>query len=255
MNLRRCFVPLQLLFLLTASLITTGARPACGQETITLRSGQTQQITILGTTASGIKVQLGDGVMVQPFGNVAQVTMAPPPEFTAAQKAYESGDLKTALSNADAVVSNFRGLPTEWAREAMLTLGDIYVALNQLPKAQAVYADFQRAYPAAGSADINIGLAMIDLSKKDYAAAKARIDPILAQAQALKQRNPPRAASALIGRAFYVSGQIKEQTGDFPGALEDYLRTVTIYPDDRVAAANAQNKADSLRKVHGAAVP
>jgi tetratricopeptide (TPR) repeat protein len=253
MNLRRSFVPLQLLFLVTASLITIGARLACGQETISLRSGQTQQVTILGTTPSGIKIQLGDAVMVQPFGNISAVTMSPPPEFTAARQAYENGDLNTALANAQAVVSNFRGLPTDWAREAMLTLGDIYVSLDQLPKAQAVYSDFQRAYPSAGTADINVGLAMIDLSKKDYPAAKALVDPILSQA--LKQLNVPKAASALFGRAFYVSGQIKEQAGDFPGALEDYLRTVTIYPGDRVAAAHAQDKADSLRQQHGITVP
>ena len=218
-----------------------------------MRNGQTQQVTILGVTSSGIKVQLGQGVMVQPFANVAAVAMPPPPEYAAAQTAYEGGDLKTALNNATSVVRNYRGLPTDWAQHAMLTLGDIYVDLNQLPQAQAIYADYQRAYPAAGTAGISVGLARIDVSKKDYAAAKAKIDPILAQA--LKQRNPPKAASELIGRAYYVSGQIKEQAGDLPGALEDYLRTVAIFPDDRVAAASALEKADALRKEHGTTVP
>jgi hypothetical protein len=48
---------------------------------------------------------------------------------------------------------------------------------------------------------------------------------------------------------------IKEQSGDLPGALEDYLRTVTIFPEDRVAAAVAQASADSLRREHGTTVP
>ena len=56
----------------------------------------------------------------------------------------------------------------------------------------------------------------------------------------------------MIGRAFYVSGQIKEQSGDLPGALEDYLRTVAIFPEDRVAAASAQERADAIRKDNGA---
>src|SRR6202043_1060644 len=154
----------------------------------------------------------GAGEMVQPFANVTQVTMNPPPEFTAAQTAYERGDLPTALANAQAIVGNFRGLPAEWAQEAMLMLGNIYVAMNKLPEAQGAYRDFQRAYPSAGSADVDVGLNRIDVSNKDYDAAKEKIDPILAQA--LKDRTPPKATAALIGRAFYVSGEIKEQSGD-----------------------------------------
>ena len=253
MNLRRCFAPRQLLFLLAAGLIATGVRPAMSQETITLRNGQVMQARVLGVTPTGIKVEMGQAVMVQPFSNVTQVSMEPPPEFTAAKAAYEKRDLETARQNAEAVVQNYKGLPTEWAREAMLLLGDIDVALNQLPKAQAAYEDFRKAYPSAESADVTVGLARIDVSKKDYAAAKAKIDPILVQA--LKLRNPSKAASALIGRAFYVSGQIKEQSGDLPGALEDYLRTAAIFPEDRVAAADAQERADALRKEHGVTAP
>jgi tetratricopeptide (TPR) repeat protein len=253
MNLRRCFVPRQLIFLLAAGLIISGGRLAPGQETITLRSGQTQQVTILGVTPSGIKVQMGEGVMVEPFSNISQVTMNPPPEYSAAMAAYESGDLQRALTLADSIVTNYRGLPTDWAQEAMRMLGDVYVTLGQVPRAEAAYKDYQRAYPGAGADDVNVGLASIDVANKDYAAAGAKIQPVLDQA--LKQRNPPRQAAALIGRAFYLSGEIKEHTGDLSGALEDYLRTVTIFPEDRVAAAGAQANADALRKEHGATAP
>jgi tetratricopeptide (TPR) repeat protein len=224
-----------------------------GQETITLRSGQTAQVHILGVTSSGLKVQVGEATMVQPFSNLTQVTMSPPPEFVAAQAAYESGDIQRALSLNTSVVGNFRGLPTDWAREAVLMQGDIYMSLGQLQQAEASYKDYQAAYPGAGSADVNVGLAGIDVANKDYDAAKAKISPILDQA--LKQRNLPKATAQLIGRAFFVSGKIKEQTGDLTGALEDYLRTVTIFPEDRIAAAGAQAAADNLRKEHGVTAP
>ena len=254
MNLRRCFAPLQLLFLLAAGLLATGARPALSQETIVLRNGQNLQARILGTTPSGIRMVIGQGEMVQPFANVTAVTMDPPPEFTAGRAAYEKNDLETARNNTAAVVANFKGLPTDWARQAMLLLGDIDVGMNQLQKAAADYQDYQRTYPAAAqSADIAVGLARIDVSKKDYAAAKAKVDPILAQA--LKLKNPAKTTAALIGRAFLVSGQVKEQSGDLPGALEDYLRTTAIFPEDRVAAASAQERADAIRKQPGITVP
>jgi len=218
-----------------------------------MRNGQTQQVKILGVTPTGIKVQMGDAVMVQPFANFTQVTMNPPPAFTAAATAYENGDMHGALALAEYLTTTYRGLPTDWAREAMLMLGDIYVALNRLPEADAAFKDYQRAYPGAGSAEANVGLASIDVANKDYEAAKAKIGPILDGA--LKVRNPPHAAAALIGRAYYVSGKIKEQSGDLTGALEDYLRTVTIFPEDRMAAASAQAEADALRKAHGVTVP
>jgi len=252
MKLRRCFAPRQLLFLV-AGLIATGARPAFSQETITLANGQTQEVTILGVTPSGIRVRMGNAEMVEPFSNVAQVSMPAPPEFEAAQAAYEKGDVQTALTNATAVVQNYRGLPSEWAQEAMLMVGDIYVSMNQLSQAEVAYKDFQSAYPSAGGADASVGLARIDIANGDYAAAKAKIDPITAQA--LKLRNPPKAAAALIGRAFLVSGEIKEQSGDLPGALEDYLRTAAVFPEDSLAAATAQQRADALRKAHGTIVP
>ena len=74
MNLRRCFVPRQLLFLLAAGLISTGIQSARGQETVVLRNGQTLQATVLGTTPTGVKLQMGSAVMVQPFGNVVSVS-------------------------------------------------------------------------------------------------------------------------------------------------------------------------------------
>jgi tetratricopeptide (TPR) repeat protein len=253
MNLRRCFVPRQLIFLLAAGLIFSGERPALGQEAITLRTGQTEQVRILGVSPSGIKVQFGQAVMVQPFSNITAVTMSAPPEYSAAMAAYESGDIHRALTLADSVVTNYRGLPTDWARESMRMLGDVYVALGDVPKAAAAYKDYQRAYPGAGAEEVNVGLATIDVADKDYSAASAKIQPLLDGA--LKQPNPTKATAALIGRAFYLSGEIKAQSGDLPGALEDYLRTVTIFPQDRVAAAGAQAAADALRKEHGTTVP
>ena len=127
--------------------------------------------------------------MVQQFSAVTAVTMDPPPEFVAAQTAYSNGDLQTAFKDDSAVAANFRGLPTDWARQAMLMLGDIYVGLNQIPKAQAAFADFQRAYPANKS-DANVGLAGIDVANKNYAAAKEKIQPILDEA--VKVRTAPR---------------------------------------------------------------
>jgi tetratricopeptide (TPR) repeat protein len=131
-------------------------------------------------------------------------------------------------------------------------MGDIDLALNHLPEAQAAYTDYQSAYPTASPDDVAVGLAGIDLANNDPASAGQKIAPILDQA--LKQRAPSGATAALYGRAFLISGKIGEHTGDYSGALEDYLRAAVVFPEDRVAAASAQTAADSLRKSHSVTV-
>ena len=98
----------------TASMVRVSQQRAKLGEDFNQLSGE--DATVLGYMAHG-----GHGC-ISVTSNVAPRLCS---EF---HLAWQKGDLKTALSNADAVVSNFRGLPTEWARKAMLTLGDIYVA-------------------------------------------------------------------------------------------------------------------------------
>jgi tetratricopeptide (TPR) repeat protein len=256
MNLRRCFVFRQLLFLLIAALITPSGLAASGQESITLRGGSVLPGTILGVTPQGIQLQTSGGnTSTVSFALVEKVTMDPPPEFTAAQTAYGNGDMKVALKNATAVVRTFRGLPTEWAQQALLLLGDIYTAMKQYPQAAAVYADFKKVYPGAPGDNVSVAMAQMDIAHEDYEAAGKKLDDSGILAAALKKRNLSKTDAALYGRAFYISGQIKEHAQDFQGALEDYLRTVAIFPGDRLAAANAQERADALCKDHGISVP
>jgi tetratricopeptide (TPR) repeat protein len=253
MKLRRGLVPRQLLFLLVTALITPGARIARGQDTITLKGGAPQQVTILGVTPNGISVQMGAAQMVEPFSSVEAVTMNPPPQFTAAVAAFQHGQIDVAFSNASAVLQAYRGLPTDWMRHTMQMLGDIYLSKGYLDSAEKIYTDYRKEYPTASAQDVDVGLAGIDVAKKNYDAAKEKIDPITEAA--LKQKDPPPELVPLLGRAFYISGQIKEQAGDLPGALQDYLRTVAVFPQDAVAAAGAQGRADALRKNHDVTVP
>jgi len=60
---------------------------------------------------------------------------------------------------------------------------------------------------------------------------------------------------ASYSQTFYLLGQIAESQQDFPAALEDYLRTVTLFPADRLAVAHSKERADALRKEHSTTVP
>lgn len=218
-----------------------------------MKDGKLQQARVLGVNGSTVEMRVGNGTVGIPIGSIAEVAMPAPPEFSAALAAYGAKDFPKALKSIQSVLDKFKGLPADWAQQAAAMLGDIYVAMNEPERAEAAYRDFQKIYPGAGAAQAEVGLARIAVSKKDFAAAKETLEPITEQA--LKAKDVPRGLGAAYGQAFYLSGQVKEAGGDFAGALEDYLRTVTIFPQDRLAVVDAQERADVLRKEHAVTVP
>ena len=150
------------------------------------------------------------------------------------------------------VADGFRGLPTDWARQAAALLGDLFVEKGDLARAEAAYADYAKFYgggAGGGSARTQVGLARLALARGDFAGAKARLEPV-ATAALKNPVNLPSADAAAAGQACLLLGQIAEKLGDVSGALTHYLRTVTLFYEDRAAVAAAQKAADSLRAAH-----
>jgi tetratricopeptide (TPR) repeat protein len=184
--------------------------------------------------------------------------MPPPPEYGQGYQAYTAGDLPKALGLIRSVTDRYKGLPTDWAQYATGILGDIYVASGDFAKAEAAYNDFEKLYKIAGGSSpaSEVGRARIAVAKKDFATAKSKLEPILTAA--LQEKIIPPTKALAYSQAFLVSGQLKEEEGNLPGALEDYLRTVTLFYHDPSAVTAAQQKADALRsrdKDHPVTVP
>lgn len=174
--------------------------------------------------------------------------MAAPAEFNQAIAAYQAKDFEKALSLTKTVVGKFHGMPAPWAQQAMAMLGELYIATKDMTKAEAAYADFKRFYPAGGSLQSDVGISRIAVARQDFDTARQKIAPITEDA--LKQKQIPPGNAIAYSQAFLVSGEVKEAANDLQGALEDYLRTVTLFYADRVAVGEAQDKADALRKAH-----
>ncbi len=214
-------------------------------DVLTMSDGTKRDGKVLGVQGTGVLLQTPAGTAGWPISNIKDVQMAAPPEFALAQKAFAAKDVPKALQLVKGIADKFKGLPVDWARQATGMVGDAYIATNDLVRAEAAYKEFQRLYPSGGSTQAEVGMARIAISKKDFAGAKAKLAPI-AEA-ALKEKNVSSANAFAYSNAFLALGEIEEHDGNLPAALEDYLRTVTLFYHDPTAVAAAQEKAEALR--------
>ncbi len=247
MKLRSTFPIQQLLFAATCGLLISGREAqAQGQAAVVkTKTAAPQQGLVTGVSASGVAIQLAAGGSITiPFAQIEYVQMAPPPEYGLAQQAIAQRDVPKAAALIGSVVSKYKGLPTDWAQQATALAGFLALQNGDMAKAKTAFDDFTRFYPAA--IEGKIGTAAIAASKKDFATAKDLIAPIVGEA--LKQKDVPVASRFAYSRALFIAGQVKESENDLPGALEDYLRTTTIFYHDAAAVAAAQERADALRK-------
>ena len=223
--------------------LTSGA---LAQDRLTYKDGRTQDVKILGASSASVQIQVGTGSVGIPLAALASVTMAAPADLAAANAAFRAGDYAKALPLVKTVADKYKGLPTDWARQAASLVGDVHVALGNLKDAEAAYKDCQRIYPGAGSFQTDVGMARIALARKNYDEAQAKLVPI-AEA-ALKGKTPSPAFAPAYSQTFFLLGQIAEAQAQPEVALENYLRTVTLFHADRSAVAAAQEKANALRK-------
>jgi tetratricopeptide (TPR) repeat protein len=222
------------------------------QDFILQKDGQRREGEILGVVDGKLKIKVGPAETGIAMDQVASVTKAAPKEYEDAIKAWQEGNANRTLSLLKPVVEAFRGLPTDWAERAAALLGDVYLSLGQLPAAEGAFAEFTRSYPNATSLS-DIGLARLAVSKKDFAAAKARLLPIVSEAD--KVVAAPAGKSAAYGQAFYLMGLVHESEAAYPEALRDFLSAVTLFHDDRAVVAKAQERADFLVKEKQVIVP
>jgi len=229
-----------------AFLVLASVSPICrAQDVVVQKDGGRREGQILGVKADSIRIKIGPAETGIPMANVASVTMAAPKAFADALALWQKGDATKALSVLAPLAQNFKGLPTIWAQRASALLGEVYLAASQTDKAEAAFADFQKLYPDAGSS-VDVGLAELAIAKKDYGGARAKLDPIVAKAKAIKL--PDSDTSAVYGQALYLLGQVQESSAENAEALENYLLAVTLFHEDQAVVAKATERANALKE-------
>jgi tetratricopeptide (TPR) repeat protein len=209
---------------------------------------------IIGATKATVEIKTANGSFGVQRVNIKEVIMPPPKAYEEGMEAYAAGDYKKALTLIGGLVNKFKGLPTPWAESATAALGDIYVGLNDLKKAEAAYKEISEYYPSAKkSTRAEVGMARLAIVNGNWDDAAKRLKPVTEAA--LKQVDVTPQDGAAYGQAFLLSGKIHEQKQNYSEALQDYLRTVTIYYHDTAATKEAAASARTLREQHKVVVP
>ena len=218
------------------------------QDAEAVIAGKTTRIKVVSIVGNSLMIKTEFGDQGVPLSTISEIRMTPPGEFSSGMQAYQEKDYPKALALIRSVTDRFRGLPVDWAKTASVVLVEISLAMNDIQKADLEFSALLRAYPTGNSLQGDLLTARIALAKKNFALAKQKVSPIADAA--LKDKAPNFTTAPIYGQAFLISGQVKESDGQFASALEDYLRTVTIFYQDRTVALQAQERADALRLQH-----
>ena len=240
---------LRLLLIFIAWAATGGVLRA--QDRLVFKDRHVENGKIAGFSNGAVVINVAAGQLSYNLSLLARVEAAPPPAFQSGYAAYEAGDWDKALAALKPVADQFKGLPVEWASQALAALGDIYIEKNQLPQAVAVFNDYRTLYPggATGSLRMNLAQARIAFAQNDFAKAEKQLLPL--RDAALKHpAQTTRAEGAAYGQTCYLLGRLEERQGSYQAALVDYLRTVTLFYEDGAVTARAEQSADALRAAH-----
>jgi tetratricopeptide (TPR) repeat protein len=228
-------------------------------DAYTTLDGRRAEAKILAVNGSTMMVSLGAAqTLGVPLRNVRSVEMPVPLKMVEVQKLVAEGKYEQALNEMQSEVSvaigsetqkfkqyqQYRGIPLLWVRQALSTTAGLFLALNKFEEAEKAYKDLQTYYTAGGSLEYEVGMARIAVAKGDGASVKGKLEEVTQKA--LADKAVSREAAGIYSQAFLALGQLREKEGELSAALESYLRTVALFPQDASAAAVAQERADGL---------
>ncbi|MEO8352807.1 MAG: hypothetical protein ABI680_13815 [Chthoniobacteraceae bacterium] len=140
----------QILFVIIMGWLLLSAQSQAQQATLKQRDRPPVSGNVLAVSSAGIQFQTQAGTITYPLISVESVQMAAPAEVNAAEAAFVKKDYPKTLELAKSVSDKFQGLPTEWAQRMTALVGDLYVVMNDLDKAEAAYDVSQREWAAGG---------------------------------------------------------------------------------------------------------
>jgi len=228
-------------------LLTALAADGLAQDDKVQVGATVQTGTILGVRDGRVRLKGPRGELAIDLKTVRGVEKVAPPELAQAVAAFAAGKPAEALPLAQKITETFKGLPVPWVSEALSLHGDALVALGKFAEAEKVYQDLQTFYPAEGGAlppRAQVGLAQVALERQKSDEARKLLESL--KETALNELNVLADQGKIYGQVFFLLGRLDEAEGKESQALENYLRTVTIFYHDPIVTARAKERVDAL---------
>lgn len=246
----RLLIPVLALFLVSPMTLSA-------QDSVTLKNGQRREGKITGLSGGNIRLAIsaqGAGTVESsvPLAEAKSVNMEAPADWNKARELWEKGQAAETARILTPLVGSFLGLPVPWVKQAAVLLVDARLETGDDAGAEKVLADFAAAYPDAD--DLTPLLrAKLAIKRNNFVGAKPLLAPLVEQGSQTKLADSSQ--SVTYGQAFYMMGLIHEQEGNLPAALQDYLRTTTLFFEDAATTAKAKERADILINEKNIVVP
>lgn len=246
------------LTVLLLGLVVAGSSFTHAQDSLLLQNGERRVGKIAGITGGNIQLQVpspaGSGSVTStvPLTQVKAAAMPLPREYTTALAAWQDGNAANFLATAKPLVDKFLGLPAPWVERLTSLMPAAYLLQNNLPEAEKAIAALESAYPNE-TTTITINKARLAIAQQNPTEAKSLLQPIADEAAKTKLADSSQ--SAAFGQAFLLLGQVYEAEGNPSEALGSYLKTTTLFYEDKAAVAQAQLKAEALTKTQKVVVP
>ena len=164
-----------------------------------------------------------------PRAIIVNLIVQPPPSVVKGIEAYEKGDMKRAKLNLGSVMMKYQGLDADWAQKGMVFFGRASLINSDYENAEKAFESFLKAYPDHPlSVAAKIGLADVELSKKNYVTA---LEQFRRLAEPYKnQLKPPRDQWFNAAEIYMGIGKCLDEQDDLAGALDAYMRVIALYP-------------------------
>ena len=216
------------------------------EDTVFLNTEKQQVGTIVGADGGNVFVEVtvgtGKGRIPIPIASIQRIEMATPSEVLKLNRS----DAANVILVLEPVVKKFKGLPADWAVDAMGTLADAYTATGKIAESTSIYSQIEQQFPGSKYViKANVGKAKGALASGSFDEALKLLDPLIEVAN--KTAAPSAEEGRLYGEAFLVKGMILEKKNDLEGALESYLTTVTSFYQNVDIVSQAEEQAKKLR--------
>jgi len=240
--------------LLLCSCLLISVPAARAEDWLTLDNNRKFGGEALEVVDSKVRFLFGKGEISVPLQQIVSLKKPAPEQFEEAEKLFREEKYNLALTKYQTLVDQFFGLPVEWVQIAANRLGELYIKQEKYSEAEAIYKRYDKLYTANQDlSQSQLIRAQIALAQNHADTAKNILEPLLEIASSKEYVTDQEAL--LYGKAFLMHGQIKEIENEYPEALENYLKVVTLYPYDQATRSEAQEKARKLREQHRITVP